>query len=79
MESGSLVELVLQAENSLECFGPESFDVVITTELLEHVQDWRLIVNNMDSVLKTDGYMYLTTCSYVSPFTNSLMISEVTN
>jgi 2-polyprenyl-3-methyl-5-hydroxy-6-metoxy-1,4-benzoquinol methylase len=60
--------LILPAEKLLECFSPESFDVVISTELLEHVQDWRLIVNNMKSVLKTGGYMYITTCSYGFPF-----------
>jgi SAM-dependent methyltransferase len=56
-EAGPLANLILPAEKLLECFSPESFDVVISTELLEHVQDWRLIVNNMKSVLKTGGYI----------------------
>jgi len=50
--------VVLPAEKLVEYFGPESFDVVISTELLEHVQNWRLAINNMKSVLKRDGYIY---------------------
>ena len=49
-------------------FGPESFDGVISTELLEHVQDLRLIINKMKSVLRTGGYIYLSTRSYGFPF-----------
>jgi len=29
---------------------------VISTELLGHVQNWRLVVNNMKNVLKHGGY-----------------------
>jgi SAM-dependent methyltransferase len=68
VESGPLVDLVLPAEKLLEFFGPDSFDVVISTELLEHVQDWRLIINNMKSVLRTGGYIYISTRSYGFPF-----------
>jgi len=39
------------AENLIKRFGPESFDVVIATELLEHVIDWRRVINNMKTVL----------------------------
>jgi 2-polyprenyl-3-methyl-5-hydroxy-6-metoxy-1,4-benzoquinol methylase len=45
--------LVLSAERLLEYFGPESFDVVIATELLERVLDWRLVVNNLKGVVGT--------------------------
>jgi len=38
-------------------------DIVITTELLEHVLNWRKVINNMKEVLKKDGYIYITTCS----------------
>ena len=44
------------------------FDVVISTELLEHVQNWRLVINNMKSVLKCGGYIYFTTRSYGFPY-----------
>jgi SAM-dependent methyltransferase len=47
----------IEAEKLVEYFGPESFDVVISTETLEHVQNWRLVINNMKSVLKCGGYI----------------------
>ena len=58
IEAGKFVDVVLPAEKLVEYFGPESFDVVISTELLEHVQNWRLVINNMKSVLKRGGYIY---------------------
>jgi hypothetical protein len=39
IEPGKYVDVVLPAEKLVNCFGPESFDVVISTELLEHVYD----------------------------------------
>jgi len=64
IENGKYVDVVLPAEKVLEHFGEESFDVVISTELLEHVKDWRLVINNMKGVLKRKGIIYITTCSY---------------
>jgi SAM-dependent methyltransferase len=68
LEPGQFVDVVLPAERLLDSFGPESFDVVISTELLEHVQDWRKVVNNMKAVLRTGGYIYITTRSLGFPF-----------
>jgi SAM-dependent methyltransferase len=63
VEPGRFVDLILPAEKLVEYFGPESFDVVIATELLEHVQDWRLVTINLKEVLKRGGYIYVTTRS----------------
>jgi SAM-dependent methyltransferase len=68
IEKGRFVDVILPAERLIEHFGPESFDVVISTELLEHVKDWRLVVNNMKTVLKRGGYIYITTRSYGFPY-----------
>ena len=68
IEPGKFVDLVLPAERILEYFGPESFDVVISTELLEHVKDWRVVINNMKNVLKRGGYIYITTRSKGFPY-----------
>jgi len=58
IEAGKFVDVILPAEKLVEYFGPESFDVLITTETLEHVQNWRLAINNMKSVLRRGGYIY---------------------
>ena len=68
IEPGKFVDLVLPAERILEYFGPESFDVVISTKLLEHVKDWRVVINNMKNVLKRGGYIYITTRSKGFPY-----------
>ena len=62
-EPGKYVDLVLQAERLVEHFGEEAFDTVITTEMIEHVKDWRRVVNELKIVLKKDGCLFLTTRS----------------
>jgi SAM-dependent methyltransferase len=57
IEPGKFVDLILPAERLLQYFGHESFDVVIATEVLEHVQNWRLIVNNLKNICKHGGYI----------------------
>lgn len=60
---GEYVDIVLPAEKVEDYFGKESFDVVISTEVLEHVRDWRRVVSNMKNVLKRGGFIYITTRS----------------
>jgi len=57
IEPGKYVDIVLPAEKIVEYFGVESFDVVISAETLEHVFDWRLVINNMKYALKPNGYI----------------------
>lgn len=54
------VDEVLDASELIQRFGPESFDVVISTEMLEHAEDWQAAVLNMRSVLKPGGLLILT-------------------
>jgi SAM-dependent methyltransferase len=68
IEAGKYVDVVLPAERLVEHFGPESFDVVISTEVLEHVFDWRTVVNNMKAVLKPGGFIYITVPSKGFPY-----------
>ena len=57
IEPGKFVDVVIPAERLLDYFGHESFDVVICTETLEHIMDWRSAINNMKGVLKRGGYI----------------------
>jgi len=63
IEPGKYVDVVLPAERLVDYFGPESFNVVVSTEVVEHVLDWRLVINNMKVVLRRGGFIYLTTRS----------------
>ena len=49
-------------------FGPNSFDVVISTEVLEHIKDWRAVIDNIKTIVKPGGFVYLTTCCYGFPY-----------
>ena len=77
VEPGKYVDLILPAEKLVEYFGPESFDIVITTELLEHVQNWRLVVSNLKDVLKHGGYIYNNSIPRFSFSCLSLRLLEV--
>jgi len=46
------------AELLVEFFGINKFDVVISTEMLENVKDWRIVINNLKEVLKPGGIIY---------------------
>jgi len=58
IEKGKFVNIICEAEKLVDFFGKETFDVVITTELLEHVKDWRKVINSMKEVLRPNGYIY---------------------
>ena len=68
IEAGKYVDIVLPAERLVDHFGPESFDAVISTEVIEHVFDWRLVINNMKAVLRRGGFIYITTRSKNFPY-----------
>lgn len=57
---GAGVDVVCDASNLVEQFGAESFDVVISTEMLEHAKDWRAAVDAMKRVLIPGGILLLT-------------------
>lgn len=61
IQEGPSVDRIVNAEALIDTFGAESFDVVISTEMLEHVENWPLIVCNLATVLKPEGLLILTT------------------
>src|SRR2546426_6948724 len=63
IEEGPGVDVLCDATNLVSRFGQERFDVVISTELLEHVCDWRSVIGEMKSVLRTGGVLLITTRS----------------
>jgi SAM-dependent methyltransferase len=58
---GKDVDAVVDVKDLTTRFGLDCFDVVISTEMLEHAQDWRTAVNQMKCVLKPGGLLVLTT------------------
>jgi SAM-dependent methyltransferase len=65
---GKNVDLVCQIEDIPQHFEPASFDVVVSTEVLEHVRDWKTAIRNLKYALKPGGHLLLTTRSYGMPY-----------
>jgi SAM-dependent methyltransferase len=63
IEEGPGVDEICDASDLVNHFGSEQFDVVLSTELLEHVQDWRQAVRQMKEVLRPGGTLLVTTRS----------------
>jgi SAM-dependent methyltransferase len=59
--AGPGVDRILRAEEVTTHLGENSFDVVISTELLEHVVDWRSVVRELKRAVKAAGVLVVTT------------------
>lgn len=68
MMAGRGVDRVVQAEKILETFGPNSFDIVVSTEMLEHAADWKEAVRTMKAVVRPGGLLLVTTRSPGFPY-----------
>lgn len=58
--AGNGVDVVCDAKDLVDHFGIDSFDVVISTEMLEHAKDWRGAISAMKQVLVPGGLLVLT-------------------
>lgn len=74
MRKGPGVDVIIKAEDLpglTAVFGTivsppaiqENYDIVISTEMLEHAEDWRGAVKGMLEVLAEDGLLFITTRS----------------
>jgi SAM-dependent methyltransferase len=59
-QPGPGVDLACPAEKLPEVLGEDTADVVISTEMLEHAEDWRGAVTGMARVLAPGGVLLLT-------------------
>lgn len=57
------VDLVLDAKYLDQHFAENTFDLVYSTELMEHVVDWKKVLHNKKTLLKPGGYLLITTRS----------------
>jgi glycosyltransferase involved in cell wall biosynthesis len=65
---GPRVDKVVDCCDLVDTFGPDSFDVVVTTEMLEHVRDWQTCIRNLCEVLRPGGLLVITTRSAGFPY-----------
>lgn len=67
MAGGSGVDKVVDAERLSEHFSPDSFDTVICCEVLEHtVRPW-IVVEQMKTVLRPGGLLWISTPTFGFP------------
>lgn len=65
-QAGPRVDMVVRCEELTATFGRRSFDVVVSTEMLEHARDWRTCITEMASV--TRDVLVVTTRSRGFPY-----------
>lgn len=63
MQEGRGVDRVVSVSFLSDQLGPESFGLVVSTEMLEHVQDWRWAVTQLKRVTEPGGRLLVTTRS----------------
>jgi SAM-dependent methyltransferase len=61
--SGPGVDEICSAENLIKKFGEQNFDILISMEVLEHVNDWQRVISNFKRAIKPGGQIFISTRS----------------
>jgi SAM-dependent methyltransferase len=67
-EAGDGVDCIMDASDIVSNFGKESFDVIVSTEMMEHAKDWRKAIYNIKEACKNGGVIILTCRSSGFPY-----------
>jgi SAM-dependent methyltransferase len=59
IKEGPCVDVICRSENLVKRFGKESFDIVISTNTLEHIRDWKTAISNIKNICKTSGIILI--------------------
>lgn len=62
--AGEGVDFITDAEELVEVFGEKSFDLLLSTEVIEHVENWRVVISNYKNILRPGGVLFITTRSF---------------
>jgi len=68
IEEGLGVDQICDATNLLDHFDFGSFDILISTQVLEHIKDWRKAVTNFKHIIRAGGVLIITVPSKACGF-----------
>ena len=60
MRNGRGVDVVCDACNILDTFGENSFDILVSTMTLEHIEYWKKAIHNFKLIVKPGGIILIT-------------------